>query len=104
MLINEGVEWKRMRGIWFDAFCELLDRLELPVDRGSAWSLWRRFVSFKYDPVIVQKTPGFVTIRDFKETLFALMRDEPFLSDTTFLEFNEVPHLQLGQSRYRSHL
>jgi hypothetical protein len=94
---NSGEDWKRMRGVWFDAFCEILIRLKLPMDRGSAWSLWRRCVSTKYDPVVLQQTPGFISVRDLKYTLFELMATEPFLSDATFFEFNELSRLQFGR-------
>jgi hypothetical protein len=86
-----------MRGMWFDAFHELLARLNMKMDTASAWSLWRRFLSFKHEPVAFQATPGFISVRDLRETLFELMETDPFLSDATFLEFNQLSHLCLDR-------
>eukprot|EP00746_Dinoflagellata_sp_MGD_P141736 gnl/MRDRNA2_/MRDRNA2_74795_c0_seq1.p1 gnl/MRDRNA2_/MRDRNA2_74795_c0~~gnl/MRDRNA2_/MRDRNA2_74795_c0_seq1.p1 ORF type:complete len:1594 (-),score=306.70 gnl/MRDRNA2_/MRDRNA2_74795_c0_seq1:195-4613(-) len=92
---RDGKTWFRMRGLWFDAFVELLEAFDLKMDRSAAWSIWRNILSFKYKPVSVQNPPGFITVADAKRALLELMELESFVSDKTFRVFNVESRLDL---------
>eukprot|EP00928_Gymnodinium_smaydae_P028743 TRINITY_DN21849_c0_g2_i1.p1 TRINITY_DN21849_c0_g2~~TRINITY_DN21849_c0_g2_i1.p1 ORF type:complete len:2261 (-),score=305.86 TRINITY_DN21849_c0_g2_i1:45-6827(-) len=90
-----GDTWLQTRGVWFDAFVELLTALGLQMDRNAAWSLWRTMLSFKYEPIAAQSPPGFISIADAKAALMSIMATQPFLSDQTFSNFNSESRLEL---------
>jgi len=94
---HEGNDWLRLRGLWFDAFHELLGALDMQVDRAAAWSLWRIVLSCKHEPIVHQNYPGFVTVADVKTALLQLMGDEPFLSDDLFSWWNVESRLALQE-------
>merc|ERR1712194_790563 len=45
-------------------------------------------VSFKYPPFADQVVPGFITVAAARAALLNVMKDEPFMSDQTFEDFN----------------
>eukprot|EP00933_Yihiella_yeosuensis_P037866 TRINITY_DN31864_c1_g1_i1.p1 TRINITY_DN31864_c1_g1~~TRINITY_DN31864_c1_g1_i1.p1 ORF type:complete len:626 (+),score=100.11 TRINITY_DN31864_c1_g1_i1:269-1879(+) len=111
---KEHGAWSRMRGIWFDAFEELLVNLGLEMDRQSAWALFRRFSSTKEIPTVgfggmwsPGDEPGGLVPVYFGDShnpdedmgivnaLEHLQSKVPFLSDATFLEFNRLSGLHM---------
>eukprot|EP00929_Paragymnodinium_shiwhaense_P038068 TRINITY_DN20181_c0_g1_i2.p1 TRINITY_DN20181_c0_g1~~TRINITY_DN20181_c0_g1_i2.p1 ORF type:complete len:1414 (-),score=372.64 TRINITY_DN20181_c0_g1_i2:376-4617(-) len=90
-----GQDWLQMRGLWFDGFCEMLAALKLRMDRPSAWSLWRKMLSFKHEPIAHQYPPGFISMFEAKEALSSIIKASPFLSDQTFHTFQFESRLDL---------
>eukprot|EP00931_Biecheleriopsis_adriatica_P113325 TRINITY_DN8830_c0_g2_i1.p1 TRINITY_DN8830_c0_g2~~TRINITY_DN8830_c0_g2_i1.p1 ORF type:complete len:2604 (+),score=518.72 TRINITY_DN8830_c0_g2_i1:1122-7814(+) len=114
---KEHGSWSRMRGLWFDAFEELLSCIGLEMDRQAAWSLFRRFSSTKELPRVgfgsrwsKGAEPGGIIpvyLGDSTDTdsemgivnaLEYLQNKRPFLSDTTFIEFNQLSGLNIEKS------
>lgn len=115
MWYKDGKTDLRLRGLWFDAFEELMASVGLQMDRRAAWCLWRKFTSSKEIPCVGGDVGGLVPIRvdlqgvDMEEhiknedqvgiidALEYLIKERPFLSDATFLEFNSRANLHLQE-------